>query len=162
MKKKFGDWLQLSEPILTLLYGLLMANGSCFLETNGLIATVPQMGTANPSSGDARGRWLSWSPDGSQILFQKSPFLLVNANGSSVKAMDAGPGAYATWSPDGSRIAALYLDSVNGVKLFTINSDGSDLRVLVRWDGRSNRLIAAQGQPAPAGFGRFEWTEVLQ
>ncbi len=126
------------------------------------IATVPQMGTSNLSSGDARGRWISWSPDGSQILFQKSPFLLVDADGSSVKTTDAGPGAYATWSPDGSRIAALLPDSASGVKLFTVNSDGSDLRVLVRWDDRSNRLIAAQGQPAPAGFGPFEWTEVPQ
>ncbi len=132
------------------------------------IATIPQIATAystldDPRLEDPRGRWLSWSPDGSKILIQRSPFLVVDADGSGMKVMDAGPGAYATWSPDGSRIAALLPDDLNGVKLFTMNPDGSDLRALVRWDDISNnRWTAAKAEPLPDGFGEFEWTEVPQ
>lgn len=124
------------------------------------IADIPQIETAETSPGDVWGRWLSWSPDGSKILFQRSPFLLIDANRLSMKSMDAGPGAYAAWSPDGSRIAVLLPNSPGGVKLFTMEPDGSDLRVLVRWDYGSNRLMAAQAQPAI--LGRFKWTEVPQ
>ena len=131
------------------------------------VANVPLVATTQPlrrnvSGDNLRGRWLSWSPSGSDILIQRSPFALVDADGSRTKIMDAGPGAYAGWSPDGSKIAVLLHDDVDGVKLFTMNPDGSDLRILVRWDNQADRLRAAHARPLPDGFGGFVWREIDQ
>lgn len=130
--------------------------------TNVPLGATTQPLRRNVSGDNLRGRWLSWSPSGSDILIQRSPFALVDADGSRTKIMDAGPGAYAGWSPDGSRIAVLLHGEVDGVKLFTMNPDGSDRRVLVRWDNQADRLRAAQARPLPDGFGGFVWREIDQ
>lgn len=131
------------------------------------IAPVPPMVTMpspqrNMFRSDVRGRWLSWSPRGSDILIQRSPFVLVGASGSRTTIMDAVPGAYAEWSPDGSRIAVLLPDDFDGVKLFTMNPDGSGRRALVRWDEPNDRWAAANARPLPDEFGGFVWREVGQ
>ena len=91
---------------------------------------------------------LSWSPDGSEILLQDYPFVLVKADGANYPeggapyAMFDGPEdwdiAHASWSPDGSRIAVTVedydvSDPVKGdAILVTMARDGSDKRVLAR------------------------------
>ena len=83
---------------------------------------------------------VSWSPDGSQILFSVCGDLhVVRADGSDLHVVARG--TYASWSPDGSRIAILgvlvygrlppgYDDS--GCVLCAVAPDGSNVRVLVR------------------------------
>ena len=90
---------------------------------------------------DSAALWVpnvSWSPDGSKIMY--GALSVVNVNHGSVvldtQLIWAGAvfGEYepislplAAWSPDGSRIAVLLSNSL----LYTMNSDSTDLRVLV-------------------------------
>lgn len=92
--------------------------------------------------------YLSWSPNGSDILLQDYPFILVSADGAGFDegkapyAVFAGPDDWldpiAAWSPDGSRIAVsvprrdrIWADE-GDVMLFTMARDGSDKRTLVK------------------------------
>ena len=74
---------------------------------------------------------LSWSPDGSAILFTLSSgeIFVANADGSGHEKV--GKGNYATWSPDGARIAGLG-SAEPGTALYTMAPDGSDVRILVK------------------------------
>ena len=87
---------------------------------------------------------VSWSPDGSKILFIADDTYLINADGSDLRRLSDLPTDYrgvrpAAWSPGGSRIAIYNPDR----GIITISPDGSDLRVLLEID--------ADGQPhAPA------------
>ena len=92
--------------------------------------------------------YLSWSPDGSEILLQDYPFIRVKVDGSSYDeggepyAVFNGPEdwnvAYASWSPDGSRIAVTVEHmgesgpNIGDAILLTMARDGSDKRVLAR------------------------------
>ena len=69
--------------------------------------------------------------------------------------------AQAVWSPDDSRIVVLLHDSPTGVRLFTMATDGSDRRVLVRWDETANNRWEA-GRNSTAMDGKFEWAEAEQ
>ena len=80
---------------------------------------------------------ISWSPDGSEILFGSH---VIEADGSAT-LRHLGPGNHASWSPDGSRIA-IYTGSDSAVVLYTVARDGSDVRDLVRVD--NGRLAAAR------------------
>ena len=93
--------------------------------------------------------YLSWSPDGSEILLQDYPFIRVKTDGTAYReggapyAVFNGPEdwsiAYASWSPDGLRIAITVeqyhgTDSYDGnAILLTMARDGSNNRVLVRF-----------------------------
>ena len=118
---------------------------------------------------------LSWSRDGSEIRIQNNPFVVVKADGSGVRVMDvqggertvchAGVGEYcpfrtaqAVWSPDDSRIAVLLHDSPTGVRLFTMKPDGSDKRVLVRWDEATNH--GWEAVPWRPGLDDYTWEQV--
>ena len=95
---------------------------------------------------------ISWSNDGSEIRLHQSPFVIVNSDGANLRIMRANPGAQASWSPSGDRMAVH-----DGASLFTMGSDGSNIRVMAR---RTNgRWEKAGGLPMP---GEFEWTEVSQ
>ena len=92
--------------------------------------------------------YLSWSPDGSEILLQDYPFIRVKADGTAYReggepyAVFNGPEdwnvAYASWSPDGSRIAVTVEHmgesgpNIGDAILLTMARDGSDKRVLAR------------------------------
>ena len=84
---------------------------------------------------------MSWSPDGSAILF--GPYFIA-ADGSAVWRLP-GPGNQASWSPDGSRIA-IYAGGNSRVVLYTVAGDGSDGRILVE-QAEDGSLIAAKGRP---------------
>ena len=91
---------------------------------------------------------LSWSPDGSEILLQDYPFILVRADGTEKPdriapyAVFAGPEDWekviSSWSPDGSRIAITVQQSAGNdpgdgdAFLLTMKRNGSDMRVVVR------------------------------
>ena len=117
--------------------------------------------TMNPDGGDQRelgsverdGVWygqLSWSPDGSSILYGVSearnkprvPIVVAAVDntepGSAGEPLSLGRGV-AAWSPDGSRIAVHVITDDSDVVLYTTARDGSDKRVLVRGD---DRLVA--------------------
>ena len=94
---------------------------------------------------------ISWSPDGSKMLMGS---LIVKADGSLARRVSA-PVGYGSWFPDGSRIAVHVPTDVWGepvfgwegpVVLYTMGSDGTDIRVLVEQDEDGN-LSAANGRP---------------
>ncbi len=85
---------------------------------------------------------ISWSPDGSEILFGTT---VIAADGSAVRELPIS-GSHASWSPDGSRIA-VYSDAwYSAVVLATVARDGTDTRVLVE-QSEDGSLIAAEGRP---------------
>ena len=129
---------------------------------------LPERRSSSLLLGRASRGFMSWSRDGSSIRIHQNPFVVVDSNGSNLRIMDMQPGALSAWSPNGDRIAALFSDSLEGVRLLTMNADGSGKRVLVRRNPSNDRKaidtpwVAAQGRLAPAGFERFVWREVTQ
>ena len=84
---------------------------------------------------------ISWSPDGSEILFGTT---VIAADGSAVRELPYIPDGQASWSPDGSRIAVYSATSYSRTVLYTVARDGTDARVLVEGEGF---LLAAEGRP---------------
>ena len=113
---------------------------------------------------DYGGTSVSWSPDGTHILFgafvakaDGSGLLILprpdsGAPGAQGQFWDLLPNAYSrtSWSPDGSRIA-IHSAHVSAISvLYTVDRNGSDSRVLVvREEGGS--LSAAGGRSLQEG-----------
>ena len=114
--------------------------------TIGLDGSEPQEIISFPSrSVDWAGNIsISWSRDGSQILFGS---YVIEADGSGMQKL-TGPGNHASWSPDGSRIAVYnyYVYRQPPVVLYTVARDGMDARVLVE-QNEDGSLVAAEGRP---------------
>ena len=98
---------------------------------------------------------LSWSPDGSEILYGSAavdfadfygpvPVVVVGVDGSEPRVLGERVSTWgvggAAWSPDGSRIAFYGVSDHSAVVLHTTARDGSGGRVLVR--GNYERLVA--------------------
>ena len=78
---------------------------------------------------------LSWSSDGSELMWGANPVSVMNADGSNVRQIvkfpkDRRREHYSSWSPDGSRIAIHSPQSP--IVLFTMGRDGTDRQVLAR------------------------------
>ena len=128
-------------------------------ETRGLYTMDPNGGNERLLwSFDTDGRWynnLSWSPDGSEILYGSAavdfadfygpvPVVVVGVDGSEPRVLGERVSTWgvggAAWSPDGSRIAFYGVSDHSDVVLHTTARDGSGGRVLVR--GNYERLVA--------------------
>jgi Tol biopolymer transport system component len=79
---------------------------------------------------------IAWSPDGSRLVLSMTGFVnhnhpggriyIVNADGSGLRQISSGLNdRWPAWSPNGTRIAF-----VRGHQLFTMASDGSDVRAV--------------------------------
>ena len=114
----------------------------------------PAINIVKPDGSDLRRIWrdpsapaatqpvseVSWSPDGSELLFISKRTYVIRPDGSGLRRLEGIPADYdgvrpAAWSPDGSRIAIYNPDR----GIITISPDGTDLRVLMEID--------AAGQP---------------
>ncbi|MCM3872494.1 MAG: DUF4214 domain-containing protein [Pyrinomonadaceae bacterium] len=74
------------------------------------------------------GWFMSWSPDGHQIVFSEfissNTLVIVNADGSSRRNLTSG--SYPAWAPDGSKI--LFMTGSGPFALHTIRPDGTGLQ----------------------------------
>ncbi len=88
---------------------------------------------------------ISWSPDGSEILFGTMAIAL---DRSSTRALP-GPGYHSSWSPDGRRIAVFnHRRRESAVVLYTVARDGSDPRILVEFNEEAH-LAGGESRPLP-------------
>ena len=113
---------------------------------------------AGPDGADLREAWrsgpggffgpilqVSWSPDGSEILFVSDRAYVMKLDGSRLRPLGPAPShdqvVRAAWSPDGTRIAIFYYVDVPAMderdasefdgQLVTVSRDGTDLRILL-------------------------------
>ncbi len=92
---------------------------------------------------------LSWSPDGTKLLFSLLPggsrrigkVFVASTDGSNHR--EIGTGNFATWSPDSSRIAVVRDVGPGGYIVYSVAPDGSDMRNLVYRDS-NNQLVLAE------------------
>jgi dipeptidyl aminopeptidase/acylaminoacyl peptidase len=94
-----------------------------------------------------------WSPDGTRIAFHEffqqfttssGSFAIVNADGTGYRKLDIPIGKF-DWSPDGKYIVSedYYAISPDKSRLFVVNADGTNLRMLVN----SSKLIPIPSDP---------------
>jgi Tol biopolymer transport system component len=83
-----------------------------------------------------------WSPDGSRIAFTSNRsghwgVYVMRADGSGPAPITRGPGdaSQPSWSSDGTRIAFTHIRQDGTGSVYTMNSDGSEQKELVRGDG---------------------------
>jgi Tol biopolymer transport system component len=97
----------------------------------------------------ARGD-LSWSPDGTSLIFQTSPvcdmtfdLFIVPTDGSSPATRLLTPGLegrYSDWSPDGKQIAFLGRDATRGVGYYVVDAGPGDA---LEGELQARRILAA-------------------
>jgi Tol biopolymer transport system component len=83
----------------------------------------------------------AWSPDGTQIVFTDSYLRIATitiAEGIDSQHPISDDGVLPAWSPDGQRIA--FVAGGYRSTIYTINPDGSDLRLLVETEPRIHSL----------------------
>jgi Tol biopolymer transport system component len=98
----------------------------------------------------------AWSPDGTQLVFSSrvdGDLYITGMNGTSAKQLTDTPGddRNPVWSPDGSQIAYISFvnrDGIFGDRIFVMNADGSENRLL-------SREFSAQGMPSWSPKSRY-------
>ena len=110
------------------------------------ITTITDNTRAFQSSYRSKVHTVSWSPDGSQLLYTcDSGACVVDVEAGRVRELVEGVTAWdagtylAAWSPDGARIA-IYRPGAG--RLYTVAPDGTDRHDLVRPDGDGNLVPA--------------------
>jgi TolB protein len=86
----------------------------------------------------------AWSPDGKRIAFRRmlgemnSEVFVANRDGSEQRNLTNHPAfdGWPAWSPDGGRIAFASNRNAN-YQIFTMNADGSDVRLVANTEGRA-------------------------
>jgi len=98
----------------------------------------------------------AWSPDGTQVAFHNGTSLMVvNADGSDLRALPGPGGSDPAWSPDGRRIAFTRSDG-SGPDIYVMNLDGSGLTRLgvgrrPAWSPDGRRIAFDHTASASAG-----------
>lgn len=86
---------------------------------------------------------VSWSPEGSELLFVSNGVYVVALDGSGLRRVGIGDWPVrAAWSSDGSKIAIYY----PGELLVTVDPDGTRMRVLLEGNGRSLHVLSQARQ----------------
>ncbi len=136
---------------------------------------IPHIYTVNPDGADTRSLSSEnqtadgtpcWSPDGSKIAFTSNrsgdyEIWVMNADGSERQRLTRRSGfdALPSWSPDGSKIVFTGEirdeEGVGNLEIFSVNSDGSDLRQLT--DTMSSKV---HEESASEGSGHSHHDEV--
>ena len=95
---------------------------------------------------------LSWSPDGSELLFVSDGVYVVRSDGSGLRRLAFGNrNTQAVWSPDGSRIAIYYRDELySSGSLGTMARDGTYPRILATTD--ADGRFRAWNPPRPETY----------
>ncbi|MDI9898974.1 hypothetical protein QM716_03805 [Rhodococcus sp. IEGM 1409] len=109
------------------------------LDGSGLRQVSPTVG--DDSTDSLYGHSAALSPDGTQLVYIRGGrFIeLVDLDSSESRTIREG-GQYAVFSPDGSRVA---FSSGSGVSI--MNTDGSDVRVIVEGQGGSGITFSPDG-----------------
>ena len=83
----------------------------------------------------------AWSPDGTRIAYVSDydgdeDLYIVNTDSTGVKRLtnNGHPDSRPMWSPDGTRIAYVSLHNGRHTDIFVMNTDGSDIVQLTRYD----------------------------
>ena len=112
-----------------------------------------QVWSSVPASDSKSVSQVSWSPDGSELLFVADGVYIVNPDGGGLRKLRASSNQeipLAAWSPGGSRIAIYTILAGYGsaaAYLATMNRDGTDFRVLVEADRNEEPWLAQSTQP---------------
>ena len=120
------------------------------------VASIPSQRDHIPES-TPWVKTISWSPEGSKILFTCATVCVVDTRGSPIgeapHILSLWDSSVPAWSPDGSRIAvrgAIGNRQRSGhVILYTMDSDGTNVKALVR----SGRSMVAEGS---------EWKDIAR
>ena len=100
---------------------------------------------SGPTDSPSTVSQVSWSPDGSQLLFVSDGVYVIESNGQALLRIAHGStNTRAVWSPDGARVA-IYTGSDPSILLYMVDRDGSNGRRLVEQAGDGS-LRASKGR----------------
>jgi TolB protein len=116
--------------------------------TNGVTLTTDPQDDVYPQ----------WSPDGTQIAFERSVLgsaargvWVMNADGSGQRVVKLNDAGHPAWSPDGTRLAFDGTDAGGTMQIYTMRLDGSDVVQLTqlptmysafpRWSPDGRRML---------------------
>ena len=131
-------------------------NGRIAYEVFGTTFAVNEDGT-NQAQLPPGGAFLSWSPDGTRLLYNRDPstdigfdqeIFLMNADGSTNRQVTSNAWSEyrASWSPDGKRIIFERLVNSSDIGIYTMNVDGTNETRLTAPD-----VIATDASFSPDG-----------
>jgi TolB protein len=109
---------------------LLHSSGLGSQHRNLFVVNADGSGLVNLTNktGRTTASWPSWSPDGSQILFEsRREVYIMHANGTGVRRLSAG--ASPAWSPDGTKIGFIAAEPGNR-EIVVMNADGTNVTPL--------------------------------